>query len=130
MGTYYEDWPLTWTTSSAISSSTITNGSTATSESISNDLKLTTEVSVEIAYGSPASAGVIVYVCGDIDGTNYEAIADGPWGFQMNATASTTVRRRFSVPSWISRFKIILSNPSGASVTATVRYQQSVGTTA
>lgn len=129
MGSYYQDWELTWTTTS-INASAVANAGTAITAAISNDLKLGTEVSVEIAYGATASQGVKVYILRDVDGTNYEAVADGAWGFEMPKTTSTTHRRSFTVSADISRFKIHLTNDSGASVTATVRYQQAVGTTA
>lgn len=113
-----------WTTTS-INSSAIADAGTDTTGIISNDTKGGALVSVEIAYGSPASEGVKVYVFGDVDGTNYEAVADGPWGFQMSNTASTTHRKTFQVFGRdYDDFKVHLTNDTGASVTATVRYKQ------
>lgn len=129
MGTFNEDWDAAWAASS-INGSTVANAATATTAAISNDLKLDTEVSVEILYGATVNEGVKVYVLRDVDGTNYEAIADGAWGFEMAKTVSGTNRRTFTVPAQISNFKIIVSNNTGASVTATVRTRQAIGTSA
>lgn len=103
----------------------MTNTSTATTAAISNDNKSETEVSVTIAYGGTADEGVKVYILRDVDGTNYEAVADGPWGFMLPYTISTTHRRSFTVAGdRVSSFKVHVTNDSGATVTATVRYRQ------
>lgn len=112
-----------WSATS-IASSSISDAAADTTAAIDNDTKLGTNVSVEIAYGGTATEGVNVYLLRDVDGTNYEAVADGPWGFAMPYATSVTRRRTFWVPGWISKFKVHLTNDSGASVTATVRTQQ------
>lgn len=117
-------WPLTWTATS-IAASTVTNGSTATTAAISQAAKTATEIAITIVYGGTATAGAIIYLLRDVDGTNYEAVADVPYGFTMPYSASTTYRRAFAVQGTdASRFKVMVSNPSGASITATVSYQQ------
>ena len=118
------DWTLTWTATS-IDADVIANAGDLTSDAISNDSKLDTEVAVQIAYGATASQGVKVYVLRE-GASAYEAEADNPWGFAMPYTVSTTHRRTFTVPASVGRFKILLTNDSGASVTADVDYRQSV----
>ncbi len=129
MGSFYHDWDAAWA-STSINASAVANAGTATTAAVSNDLKLDTEVSIEAAYGGTATEGIKVYILRDVDGTNYEAVADGPYGFEMPRTASTTHRRTLTVPAAISNFKVHVTNNSGASVTVTVRTRQSIGTTA
>ena len=92
-------------------------GSFTLGTAISNDVTLGTEITVACAYGGTATEGIIVYVVGDIDGTNFEAVADRPWGIRLAYSVSTTHRRRFFVPPWVRNFKLIITNDSGASVT-------------
>lgn len=120
------DWAASWTADGTISGSNIADAGDATSDEISNDGDLATEVSIEIAYGATANEGVKVYVLRDVDGTNFEAEADSPWGFEMPYSTSTTHRKTFTVPGSISAFVILLTNDSGAQVTATVRTRNAV----
>lgn len=120
------NWDSSFTTTS-INSSTVTNGSSATTGAIDNNNKAGTEVTVTIAYGSPANSGVIVSVLRIINGTpTYESGAnDTPWSFALNYNASSTYNRAFTVPAdRVSKFEVYVSNNSGASVTATVQYKQ------
>lgn len=125
--TYYYDWDASWTTTS-INASTVTNSGTAVSGKISNDTKISTEISIDIDYGGTATQGVFCYLLRDIDGTNFEsASTDEPFGFELPYAVSSTRRRTFQVSGdKVSDFKIHLSNSSGADVTATVRYRQCV----
>jgi len=127
-GIKWGSWAFAQSGAADIDATNIANAADLTSDAISNDDKLDTEVSVAIAYGATASQGVIVYVLRDADGTNYEAEADAPWGFSMPYTVSTTHRRVFTVPAQIGGFKLLLTNDSGAQVAATVRTRQAVGT--
>lgn len=129
MGANYIDHDTNWSTTTDINSSAIADAGNDTTEELSNDQKVGTEVSVTIAYGATATEGIKVYVLRDVDGTNFEAVADNPWGFEMPYGASTTHRKTFTVPGDISDFKVHLTNDGGASVTATVRYRQAVITT-
>jgi hypothetical protein len=123
------NWDTSWTTTS-INGSTVTNGSTATTSSAISHTgtpgKAGTAIGVTVAYGGTATAGLVVYIAKEVDGTpTYEAIADEPQGVVLPFAVSTTVRREFTVlgtdcPS----FKVIVKNPSGASVTVTVGYRQ------
>lgn len=130
MGSFAQEWDAAWAATS-INASALANAGSLTTAALSNDQKTATEVSVEIAYGGTVNEGVKVYVLRDVDGTNFEAVADLPYGFELPRAASTTFRRSFTVPAGeVSAFKIHLTNNSGASVTATVRTRQAVGVTA
>lgn len=127
-----QDWgTLAWTTDGTLNAASIANNASSDSGAISNDGKLDTEVSVEIAYGATASAGAVVYVLREVGGSggnDYESRDDLPWGFEMPRTVSTTHVRTFTVPASIGRFKIqVFNNAVGASITATVRYRQAAG---
>lgn len=126
MTTITSNWDTSWTNSS-VNGSTVTNGSNATTGAISNDLKSATEISVSVTYGATATEGINVYILRDTDGTNYEAVTDLPWGLAMPYSTSTTYRRTFTVAGdRISNFKAHITNDSGASVTATIKYRQAV----
>ncbi len=127
MSTFYTDWDASWAATS-INATAIANAGNATTAAISNDLKTATEVSVTAAYGATATQGLKVYILRDVDGTNYEAVADGAWGFEMPKTVSANHRRSFTVPDSVSNFKVHVTNDSGASVTTTVRTRQAVVT--
>jgi len=60
------------------------------------------------------------------DGTNFETESDAPWGFSMPYATSVTRRKVFTVPGSIGSFKILLTNDTGASVTADVDYRQAI----
>lgn len=118
------DWVGSWTTLAG--SQAIADASTHTTAAVSNDTKLAREISVACAYGATATEGIKVYILRDIDGTNYEAVVDNPWGFEMPKTVSTTHRRTFTVPGTISKFKVHITNDSGAQVTVDIREQAAV----
>jgi hypothetical protein len=132
MGNFYTDWDNTWTaetTPNLDGTGSIAANASVPGTAISNDLKTATEISVTIVFGTVA-ADAILYILRDVDGTNFEAIADRPFGANIPGTASTTVRRAMTVLAAISRFKIAVFNPTGNSaITATVRYRQAVGAT-
>lgn len=117
------NWEASWTTTS-INSSAIANAGNAVTAAISMDAKWAIEISITIAYGSPANQGVKVYVERDVDGTNFESASDNPRGFEMPRAASSTRRRTFTLSAQeIANFRVRLTNDSGASVTGTVRYR-------
>ena len=123
--TAFVDWGDTWLATS-IAASAIANAGSATTGEISNDGKSGTEIAIEIAYGSTATEGVKVYILRECNGS-YEAAADNPYGFEMPKTVSTTHRRVITLDGLTFRkFKILITNNSGASVTATVTYNQGV----
>lgn len=117
------NWESSWTTTS-ISSSAIANAANAVTAAISLDGQWAVEISVTIVYGSPANQGVRVYVERDVDGTNFESVSDNPRGFEMPRGTSATRRRTFTLSAQeLASFRVRLTNDSGASVTATVRYR-------
>jgi hypothetical protein len=132
MGNFYQDWDAGWaaeTTANLDGTGSIAANSSVAGAAVSNDLRTYTEVSVTVAYGATA-ADATVYVLRDVDGTNFEAIADKPFGVTIPGVASTTIRRTFTVPASVSRFKVAAFNPAANSaITVTVRYRQAVGTT-
>lgn len=68
---------------------------------------------------------MIAYVLKDVNGTDFEGEDDKPWGVRLEYSASNTRRKTFFVPGdEVSSFKIMLTNDSGASVTATVKTKQ------
>lgn len=136
MADIYVNHDDTWTASTiaaaAITSGTASDGAnSATSEVISLDGFDGVIISVQVAYGATINEGVKVYVLSDIDGTLFEAVADGAWGFEMPRTASTTHRRSFSISAEdYATLKVRVANNSGATVTVTVRYKRFKRTTA
>lgn len=131
MGSFYptQDSAAAWQATS-IAASTVTNSGNAETGAISNNSKLGTEISLKCAYGATATVGLKVYLLRETDSSEYEAVADKPYGFEMPFTVSTTHRRGFWVPHSFGAFKIRVENPSGASVTVTVKTRQQTGTTA
>lgn len=126
MATTNPNWGAWSSGITGLSGASVANAGTATSTNeISNDDKIATEVSVECVYGATASQGLKVYVLGSIDGTNFETVASGAWGFEMQRATSSTYRTRFMVSALdYSSFKIHVTNNSGATVTVTVRTRQ------
>lgn len=118
-----QDWTLTWT--ALVDAQSIADAADHNGGAISNDTKLDTEVAIKVAYGATANEGVKVYILREGD-TDYEAEGDDPWGFEMPYSVSTTHRRTITVPAEIARFEVLLTNDSGASVTADVDYRQAV----
>jgi hypothetical protein len=117
------NWESSWTTTT-INSSAIANAANAVTAAISMDAQWAIEISVTIVYGSPANQGVRVYVERDVDGTNFESVSDNARGFEMPRATSATRRRTFTLSAQeLANFRVRLTNDSGASVTATVRYR-------
>lgn len=130
MASTYFDWDATWTDTS-INSSSITDTNSSTTAAISNDQKVATEVSVDIDYGGTTDEGVFCYVLRDVNGTDFEAVDDRPFGFEMPFSSGNTRRRTFVVAAdRVSKFKVQLVNNTGATVTASVKYRQAISTSA
>lgn len=112
-----------WGSWNAIDTSlAINHGADDTSDAISLDNVAACEVSISVVYSNHAIAqGVMVYLCRDLDGTNYEGENDNPWGFEMPYAQNATRRRTFTVdPSRLGGFKLLLTYDGVASSTATV----------
>ena len=115
------NWDASWTVLDAAIVLTQGGTTTDTSAAVSLDVKAACEVSIDVDYSNhaKATAGLTVYVLRDVNGTDYEAIADGPWGFEMAFTQSGTNRKTFHVdPGIAGSFKIYLNwgNTTGSSV--------------
>lgn len=68
-------------------------------------------ISVSTVYGDQAKAtqGLVIGICRDIDGTNYELIADIPWQFEMEFVQNGTRKRAFRLlASDFQKFKLLL----------------------
>lgn len=121
-----QNWDTSWA-STSISSTSIADGTAATTAALSLDEKSACEVSVTVTYGATATEGVKVYVLRDTDGTNYETVDDKPWGFELAKSSGTTRRRTFTVAAdRVSVFKVSVVNDTGDDVTATVRTRNAV----
>lgn len=128
MSTISNLWDTTWTATS-IAGSTVTNTSSATTAAIDNSAHAGAEISVTVAYGGTATQGLVVNILRMVDDTpTYEsATNDSPFGFAMPYSTSTTFHRTISVAGdRVSKFKVYVSNNTGASVTVTVKYKQYV----
>lgn len=110
-------------------STTVANTSERTDGPISLDGYLGVLLTFEVLYGGTASAPVEFYISALIGGTTYQVRADKPFPKAMAAnTASTTHYDRLFIPaSYASSIKVITYNPSGAQITATIRYQMIAG---
>jgi len=123
------NWDAAWTPIDA--AITLTTGATVddTSAVISLDGKAACEVSIDADYSDAAmtGAGLKVYLLRDVNGTDYEALLDQPWHFEMPFAQNLTRRRAFKVdPSDMGSFKILLywwnTTASSVVVATSVRY--------
>lgn len=123
MADFTPDWAADFTVQ--LSSVTIADAANDDTSYISHDGKWGTEVAVEVVYGNPATEGVKVYVAPNTGAAVAADLADSPWGFEMPYTASTTHHRHFFVDGTaIGSFRVLLTNDSGAAVTATLGTKQ------
>ena len=118
-----------WDTSYAgttINGAPIAAGAASTTETISNDQKLATEITIEAAYGATIpGGGVEVGILRGIDAAIFETTEDAPQSFTLPVAASATRRRAITVPGSISQFQVQVSNPAGNDpVAVTVRTRQ------
>lgn len=125
------NWDAAWT---AIDTALAHQEGEASAESISAvidlDGKAACTITIDVDYSNHAKAtgGLFVYLLADINGTDYEVEADGPWGFEMPFTQNDTHRRKFFVdPKTYNKFKLMLdwdnsTTDSIATVTTKVKY--------
>lgn len=126
MTTYSVLWDTSWTATS-IASTVIANAGNATTAVIDNQNKFATQIAVRVQYSSTPSAGIIVYILGDIDGTDYQTSADNPFSVQIPGTASGIFNTVIPVLGTMQRrFQVQLVNNSGVSATCSVNYMQNV----
>jgi len=129
------DTGINWDTSWTIEfNGTLTQGGTTTDTSaeISMDNKYCINITVDVDYSDHAKAtgGLYVYILGDINGTDFEAEDDGPFGFEMPFLQNGTRRRSFTIyGSDYPSFKIHLDwDNSTASSAATIVTNYKYGT--
>lgn len=126
MATQYVQWDNSYSAPLAgLSAASVAAGAEVkATNAISNDQKWSTEVGVEISYGSTAPDSVEVRIYAEVDDGVY---ATNPTAvFPIPATASSVERQRFEVPGAVSEFKVGIYNPStNGSVTASVQTKQS-----
>lgn len=124
MSQYY-DWGSWAAIDTALA---ISNGADDTSDAQDLDGKAAAEVSVKAVYAAgTVTQGLKVYILRDQDGTDYEAEADLPWGFEMPYSSGGTYRKTFSVsPADMGGFKILVTNDSGVQVTVTTKIRTAV----
>lgn len=82
-----------------------------TSDTLSLDGKAACEISIDTDYSNhpKATGGLFVYILRECGTGDYEAEADGPWGFEMAFTQSGTNRKVFALSgSQFNDFKIHL----------------------
>jgi len=115
------NWAASWTTIDAAIA--LTNGGTTddTSAAVDLDGKASCLVSVDTDYSNHAlsGTGLEIFILRSVDGTDWEDVSDGPWGFEMPFTQNGTNRRVFLVDcSMHKQFKIYQrwSNATGSSV--------------
>ena len=104
----------------------LTQGGTVTDTSATIDLGTASgcEISIDTDYSAHAlaTAGLGIYILRTVDDTDFEDIADNPWGFEMVHTNAGTNRRVFSVaPAMVSKFQLlqVWGNTTGSSVATT-----------
>lgn len=122
------NWEGSWTQEY---SGTLTQGGTTDdlSAAIDMDGKAAIAISIDADYSNHAKAtgGLFVYICGDINDTDYEVEGDGPWGFEMPFTQNATHRKVFTLRGdEFSRFKIYLdwdNSTASSAVTIVTKYK-------
>ena len=117
------NWDAGWTEVIAANVLTVAGTITYTSGVISLDGKAACEISVDTDYSDHAyaTAGLSVYILRELGTGDYEAVVDGPWGFEMPWQINSFGRKSFCLDAsqW-NDFKIHLvwGNVTG-SATAT-----------
>lgn len=110
------DWDASWTNDATITA-TLTAGTAQTGDAVNLDGKSGVAVGIAVTFGATVSnGGVLVQILRDVDGTNYEDANSAPRQFTIPATASTAVKKAFTVDArLVNKFKVRLLMPSGNS---------------
>jgi len=108
-----------------IAADAIADAANLVSDEITNEVK--SGIMVKIVYGNPATEGAKVYLLPEISDGVFAAIADGNPIAEMEAAVGATRNAWFAIPPEMRKFKVGISNDSGASITATVNYQRQTG---
>jgi len=110
-----------WSTIDAAIALTTAGTVNDTSAEIDISGKSACEVSIDVDYSDHAKAtdGLHIYILRDVNGTDFEAVADLPWGFEVEFLQNGTRRRTFTVdPGSMGSFKVYLEwgNTTASSV--------------
>ena len=111
---------------------TINGAAGAVFGTIDNDLKVATEIAVDVTYASGATEGATVQIERDIDGTNFESASSLPYAVPMPFLANVTRERVITIPAdYCGKFRVRVVNLAGSNAitNATVRYRQCVHAT-
>ena len=143
MATAYVDWDASWTavtysTGTDWTSVAMTNGADLTSDAMSLDTKVCCQVSVQAVEDNTGACtgNLYVYLCRDLDGTNYEDYTsstdnDNPPLLGIIVGEQNKTRSKvFNISSCdASSFKIAIFNDSDQeqAITVKVRYAVSTG---
>ncbi len=144
MATMYMDWDAAWTavdynSGTDWTSVAIADEADLVSDAISLDGKSACEISITaVEDDTGAINGLLyVYVCRDVDGTNYEDFTadddnDAPvLGAVITPFRNKTRRRTFTIDaSEVSNFKIAVDNDSGQELAVSVYVRYGILTSA
>jgi hypothetical protein len=134
------DWDTSWafvdySTGTDWNAVDIANGADLTSDAISLDEKIACEVSVTVVEDNTGACtgNVSVFICRDVDGTNYEDYTedtdnDAPGlACTIVPVQNKTRRKTFTIfADELSSFKIAIDNASGQTLTTTVKIRYAV----
>lgn len=140
MGTQYVDWDAAWTvvthsTGTAFTSVAIADEADLVSDAISLDGKAACEISITAVEDNTGDINgrLYVYVCRDVDGTNYEDFTadddnDYPLlGCVVIPFRNKTRRKTFTIGAdEVSSFKIAVDNDAGQELAVSVKVKFAV----
>lgn len=143
MGSAYYDWDAAWTvvdynSGTDWTSIAIADEGDLVSDALSLDGKAGCEISVTCVEDNTGACdgNVYVYVCRDIDGTNYEDFTadddnDAPaLGCRIVPVQNKTKRKTFFVDAGqVSSFKVAVDNDSGQELAVSVKIRYCIWTT-
>ena len=134
MGSAYYDWDANWTVVDYDAGTDWTAVAVAdegdlTSDAISLDGKVACEISVTCVEDNTGACdgNVYIYICRDVDGTNFEDFTaddnDAPaLGCVIDPVQNKTRRKTFTIDAGqVSKFKIALDNDSGQELATSVK---------
>lgn len=144
MATQYYDWDASWTVVDYSSGTDWTSVAIAdeadlTSDALSLDTKAACEISVTCVEDNTGACdgNVYVYVCRDVDGTNYEDFTadddnDAPALLMVIDPVQNKTRRKTATidAGEVSSFKIAVDNDSGQELAVSVKIRYAVLTSA
>lgn len=144
MGSAYVDWDASWTavtysTGTDWTATALADEADLTSDAISLDGKVACEISVRAVEDNTGACDgdLYIYICRDLDGTNFEDFTADDDNDQptlmavIDATQNKTRSKTFTVRAdEVSKFKVAADNDSGQELALTVKVRYAVITTA